>query len=249
MADKRAGPASGSAIFPQAVDMAGRRISGAEARTEKQRERLLRSPLPKMRGRSARERDTRASLLAPPRSENVMPPKLPPPRIHEAKLGELRVRDGIFRNPSQVGTVLFEQRQVGLAPFGIVVVLLIFLGDTLMRLVHQIAQGQDAVLFAAVLLLVTAWAFGGYRVQMTPSYLVFGFRIYRKAVPLERIISAQKEKLTFGTFGIQYNGKSWLFSAGGREAVNLRIRDDGEFIIGTPDAETLLRQIGPWLPH
>jgi len=74
--------------------------------------------------------------------------------------------------------------------------------------------------------------------------LAFGIGLISKRFRLEDIAAAGTAKSSFlRGWGIRYTGKGWLFNVNSREAVELKMKDGREYMIGTDEPARLLEAV------
>jgi hypothetical protein len=102
------------------------------------------------------------------------------------------------------------------------------------------------VLVAAVVMMVSSFAFSSLRITVRDGQLSwwFGPGIVKKTVPLSTIVSAEPTTTSiFNGWGIHLTGRGWLYNVAGRQAVLITQQDGKRFLLGTDEPDGLATAI------
>lgn len=107
-----------------------------------------------------------------------------------------------------------------------------------------IAGGVHIAFSVAAVLALASWAFSSLTVEVSPDELTwfFGPGLFRKHVRREDIAGALPvENKWWWGWGIHFTPRGWLYNVDGLEAVEIVLRNEKRFRIGSDDAVTLAR--------
>jgi len=146
--------------------------------------------------------------------------------------------------------LIYRHRQVG----KLIICALGFSAAMILALLNIVPSGPGTAVAAMVLivLLVCLFLFWSLTVEVTSERLTvwFGPGVIRKVFRVEEIRDAQivRNPWYYG-WGIRLTPHGWLFNVSGFDAVELQLKNNRRFRIGTDDPKRLLAAIEQALRH
>jgi len=105
---------------------------------------------------------------------------------------------------------------------------------------------RNTLFFVCGVLAVVALLFSSMKIEVSDRFLrwSFGPGILRKRVALSRIESVERTRTSwFEGWGIHYTRRGWLYNVSGFEALHVTMKDGKRFLLGTNDAEALIKAL------
>jgi hypothetical protein len=141
---------------------------------------------------------------------------------------------------------MYQHTQIGW------IIILAMIPAPIILIIVGFATGQNYLIWLILLFVFLTMLF--YKLTVTVSRQVinihFGIGLIKKSFNLSEIESASKIKYSaiYG-YGIRKIPKGWMYNVAGSKAVELNLKNDKVFWIGTDDPDGLERAIKSWLSN
>lgn len=114
---------------------------------------------------------------------------------------------------------------------------------------HEDPFGSFMMIVFSILLAIVLWGFTALNIVVTPTELRFGFPIYRKRFPLERVEVGDVERIALiAGIGIHFWAGKWVYNARFGLGVNIK-RGRSRYLLGSNQPEQLQNALLQLVPH
>jgi hypothetical protein len=141
---------------------------------------------------------------------------------------------------------IYKHKQIGILILSVLGVAAVLTGTTLTIGTARRAPGAVVAEIVLVIILLSMMLFGSLTVEITEDQLSvsFGPGVIRKRFRAEEIRGARivRNPWYYG-WGIRLTPHGWLFNVSGLDAVELDLRNNRKFCIGTDEPQQLLTAI------